>query len=99
MKIAGKKCLQALALASLLALPSACASVPAAPVGGSATAANIRAQSQADDVWPVSAKRMGLAIRRYQQNKSLPPASMRTTDSVDPGDGAKGSGDGGAKLQ
>ena len=80
------KICQRSALAALMAgigLLGACASLPVESPGPSAPQVNIMAHVRAGGTQPVSTERMTLAIRRYKENKSIPPVKMRTTDSVD----------------
>ncbi len=65
-----------------LALLGACASAPTHTADNSAVAANIRAHRQASVMLPVSTIRMTNAIDRYNKNKTEPPVSMHTTNSV-----------------
>ncbi len=78
-----RKALLFAGLGAALCLVTACASIPANGPESSAVQANILTHAKAGGKQPVMAERMTLAIRLYKQNKSIPPAQMRTTNSVD----------------
>ncbi len=61
---------------------SACASTPPAAPTLSAAEANIMAHRMAQNELPASAARMSLAIQRYQENETIDPVKMHTTDTA-----------------
>lgn len=65
-----------------LALLGACATPATHTADNSAVTANIRAHRQASAMLPSSTIRMTNAIDRYNKNKTEPPVSMHTTNSV-----------------